>query len=143
MKNVGSDAESPSPLGANAACLVCHMTFLEDSLSKVHLRNGMSCASCHGVSAPHANDEEIGRTPPDRSFKRTEVDPFCKKCHTLHRAWPADIVKAWKKLGRGPELPVCTDCHGTHRIEAASEAFGSLEKGKEEASDAEDRNARR
>ena len=114
------EAKKDNPLGANAGCLVCHMTFVFDDLSKVHLENKITCAHCHGISAAHANDEEIGSTPPDKSFKREEVDSFCKRCHTTHNAPAAEVIKVWEKRKRRKGLPVCTDCHGRHRISEAA-----------------------
>jgi len=106
-----------NPLGANAACYVCHIPFVKDEMSKVHLKAKVTCIECHGVSAPHANDENIGATKPDVTFKRSQVDKMCNECHDEHDV-PADEVIG-RFLQRGlPEEPaaVCTDCHGTHRI---------------------------
>jgi len=113
-----------SPLGDAAGCLVCHVTFVEEELSLQHAAAGITCSNCHGVSAGHANDEEIGRTPPDRAFRRDEVDRFCRKCHPAHNVPAAKVVAVWEKRRRGKRLPVCTDCHGRHRI---SEAAGTPE----------------
>ena len=111
-------AEEVDPLGANAACYVCHMTFVKEDLSKSHLAAKVGCVKCHGLSAKHANDENIGATKPDITFKHDRVDAACKKCHEEHN------VPAGKVVGRfverrlsGPSAPVCTDCHGMHKIE--------------------------
>ena len=34
-------------------------------------KDEITCVRCHGISAAHANDEDIGATPPDITFKRT------------------------------------------------------------------------
>lgn len=111
-------AEETDPLGANAACYVCHITFVKEELSKVHLAAKVGCVKCHGLSAKHANDENIGATKPDITFKHDRVDAACKKCHEDHN------VPAGKVVGRfvarrlsGSCTPVCTDCHGMHKIE--------------------------
>jgi len=91
------------PLGPNAACYVCHMSFVGEQLTKTHLAKDVTCVGCHGLSAAHANDENIGATKPDRYFTRDQVDAACLSCHqdrTAHRD------------------SVCTDCHGKHRIAA-------------------------
>ncbi len=107
--NVSTQFDETNPLGANAACYVCHMTFVKEELSKTHLRAEITCVRCHGLSAGHANDEDIGATPPDISFKRDQVDAMCLKCHKSHDIGP-------EEAGAGKYPPVCSDCHGTHKI---------------------------
>jgi len=99
-----------NPLGANAACYVCHMTFVKEDLARTHLAAKITCVRCHGLSAGHANDEDIGATKPDVTFSRDRVPVMCLECHDKH-----EIAPEKAKL-------VCTDCHGKHRIEQA--AFG-------------------
>ena len=101
--------DETNPVGANAACYVCHMTFVGEELSKTHLQAEITCIRCHGLSAGHANDEDIGATPPDITFNRNEVDAMCLKCHERH-----DLVAQEVSVRKHP--PVCTDCHGSHRI---------------------------
>ena len=101
--------DESNPLGANAACYVCHMTFVKEELSKTHLRAKVPCIQCHGLSAGHANDEDIGATPPDVSFKRNQVDAMCLKCHTSH-----DVTAEELAVHKSP--PICTDCHDSHKI---------------------------
>jgi len=100
-------------LGANAACYVCHMGFVKEQISKVHLSKDIGCIDCHGLSAPHANDENIGATPPDIVFERHEVDTMCLKCHGRHQ------ISAGK-LARYQSYPLCTDCHGRHRLDSSA-----------------------
>lgn len=103
---------------ANAACYVCHTTFVHEELSKVHLEEKTTCIDCHGLSAAHANDEDVGATPPDITYARDKIDASCGKCHEGHDAPARDVIARW--LERGPPTPaVCTDCHGTHRIDEA------------------------
>ncbi len=101
--------DESNPMGANAACYVCHMTFVQEELSKTHLRAKVPCTRCHGLSAGHANDEDIGATPPDVSFIRDNVDEMCLKCHHKH-----DICD--EMTAKHKTQPICTDCHGSHRI---------------------------
>ena len=112
------------PLGPNAACYVCHLTFVREEISKVHLAEEVGCIKCHGVSAAHANDEDIGATPPDTTYKRDEVDPACAECHKTHNAPASEVVARFldRKLPTDPP-PICTDCHGSHRIDRAAEAL--------------------
>lgn len=101
--------EESNPMGANAACYVCHITFVQEELSKTHLRAKVPCTNCHGLSAGHANDENIGATPPDIIIERNQVDAMCLKCHQRH-----DIPAEELAVHKSP--PICTDCHGNHRI---------------------------
>ncbi|MHC4646917.1 MAG: cytochrome c3 family protein [Planctomycetota bacterium] len=105
----GSDGQIDA-LGANAACYVCHIGFVKEQISKVHLGKDIGCIDCHGLSAPHANDENIGATPPDIMFERDEVDTMCLKCHSRHEISAEELAKYQSH-------PVCTDCHGSHRLD--------------------------
>lgn len=110
--------EQTNPLGANAGCYVCHIPFVREELSKVHLKAEVACVRCHGLSAGHANDEDIGATPPDVVFRRGQVDAMCADCHRSHRAPARLVIARFLQRRLMPEsAPVCTDCHGTHRIQ--------------------------
>ena len=108
-ETVPAQFDESNPLGANAACYVCHMTFVQEDLSKTHLREKVPCTRCHGISAGHANDEDIGATKPDITFKHDQVDSMCLKCHHRHDI-SAEMTAKYKSH------PICTDCHGSHRI---------------------------
>jgi len=125
------EEEFLDPMGPNAACYVCHMTFIFEELSKEHLKEKVTCVECHGVSAAHANDEDIGATKPDKMYKRCEINPSCRKCHKEHDAKPEEVVARWIKIGSPKQEPVCTDCHGTHKIERPE----SEEPGEEDGAD--------
>lgn len=101
-------------LGANAACYVCHIGFVKEQISKVHLSKEIPCIHCHGLSASHANDENIGATRPEITFERDEIDIMCVKCHTRHTIPSVELAKH-------ESHPVCTDCHGRHRFSGAAE----------------------
>ncbi len=117
------DEEMIDPLGPNAACYVCHMTFVHEELAKVHKAAKVGCIECHGVSSAHANDEHIGATKPDIMFKREQVDPACKKCHESHDVPAMKVIARFvqRKLPR-EKAPICTDCHGQHRIDRAAQS---------------------
>lgn len=121
-----ANAESESsdtidPMGPNSACYVCHMTFVHEPIAKVHKEAKIGCIECHGVSAAHANDEHIGATRPDIVYKHDQVDPSCSKCHKTHDVPAAKVVArfARRKLPLD-KAPICTDCHGQHRIDRAA-----------------------
>ena len=106
------------PMGPNGACYVCHMTFLREDLAKTHLKAKVTCIQCHGLSAGHANDENIGATKPDRVYERDQVSDSCRECHATHDAPPEKVIQQWLDLKLTETPPVCTDCHGAHRIDA-------------------------
>ena len=113
-----------NPMGPNAACYVCHIAFLREPLSTTHVKATVSCVRCHGVSAGHANDEDIGATKPDIVYTRAQVNAACRKCHPTHDVAPEKVLGRWQQrrsAGRVPKAAtpaaaVCTDCHGRHRI---------------------------
>jgi len=106
------------PIWANAACYVCHTPFVREELSKVHVEGKVTCVKCHGLSADHANDENIGATPPDIVFPRDEIDPLCLRCHPTHNVPAQEVVLRFlERRLPATRPPVCTDCHGRHKIE--------------------------
>jgi hypothetical protein len=132
--------EASRPLGPNAACYVCHMTFVGEPLAKQHLEAGIGCINCHGVSSAHANDENIGATPPDIVIEGDKaVIVHCHACHPTHDAEAAEMLARWKDRHASSPAPEpldwlavrCTACHGNHRIErqAAPTALGDPSSG--------------
>lgn len=115
------DGGMMDPLGPNAACYVCHMTFVFEPLARTHLPEKVTCIKCHGLSAGHANDEDIGATKPDITFTRDKVDASCGKCHKEHDVKPREVIARWIEIGAPEQKPICTDCHGMHRIDQADQ----------------------
>jgi len=119
----GKDATEVDPLGPNAACYVCHMTFIKEELAKVHLAEKIACTNCHGLSDKHANDENIGATKPDIVYSRDKVDKSCEQCHDTHDAPAKKVLARFTERRLSLQRPViCTDCHGTHKIDRSAEA---------------------
>ena len=109
----------------NSLCVLCHANFRDEELATVHLRQGVTCAVCHGLSFEHMNDE-TSRTKPDTLFGRAQVAAFCTRCHGRH-AQP-EKVQAFLAEWKGKTRPngrlilqqaMCTDCHGVHAIPSA------------------------
>lgn len=106
----------------NDACLVCHSNFAEEELAITHLKQGLTCAHCHGLSYEH-RDDEANVTPPDFLFGRAQVKALCERCHSTHRN-PKKVQEfqekwEWKLRPIGRHLPrnsICTDCHGNHAL---------------------------
>ena len=113
----GEQAPTTDPMGPNGACYVCHMTFVREGLSRTHLAKKVTCVKCHGLSAQHANDEDIGATKPDRFYTRETANAMCRKCHKRHDVPPELIIARWVERELTQTPAVCTDCHGTHRLE--------------------------
>ena len=116
-----SGEEATDPVWANAACYVCHMTFVREKLSTTHLQEKITCIKCHGLSAGHANDEDIGATLPDVTYRRDQVNAACRECHKDHDVPPEQVVARWLERERPAAKAICTDCHGMHKIEQPEE----------------------
>ncbi len=115
------DQDASDVLGANAACLVCHLTFVKEPLARSHQLQGVFCTKCHGASVAHANDEHIGATRPDVTYSRAKVDGACAVCHEEHDVPATKVIARFleRKLPAQPVV-ICTDCHGAHRIAKAA-----------------------
>ena len=108
--------DETNPMGANAGCFVCHIPFVREELSKIHLQAKVGCIDCHGISAGHANDEDIGATKPDITFEGDQTNEMCVKCHESHDVGAEEVIARWLERGSDKKQPKCTDCHGSHRI---------------------------
>lgn len=104
----------------NSLCLLCHANFREEELVTTHLEQGITCATCHGLSFEHM-DDETSVTKPDVLHGRAEVRGFCLRCHEDH-AQP-EVVEEFLAQWKGKVRPngrlilpqaMCTDCHGVH-----------------------------
>jgi Cytochrome c554 and c-prime len=108
----------PGTRADNSACLVCHANYTKEFLAGHHSLQNIGCVKCHGDSFAHRNDEN-NTTPPDKMFPRERIDPMCGRCHHSHDVAPSKVVERWYKRSEGkpmPEVIVCTDCHGRHRL---------------------------
>ena len=102
----------------NSSCLVCHANFRKEDLAATHASNAVGCASCHGPSLAHRNDE-ANIIPPDKMFAVESIDVSCARCHEGHDVQPSAVIKRF--LERSPRQTdlkslVCTSCHGEHRM---------------------------
>jgi len=125
LQSGGSKADIKAAAGKpanNSECIVCHMDFAEELISKAHEKAGIACTACHGPSLAHG-DDEYNITPPDMLFGRAEITGFCRKCHPTHRKGAAYEAFVAEWLGRRRpngrmilQDSVCTDCHGEHAV---------------------------
>ena len=73
-------------------------------------RHGAVCSDCHG------SHDILSATDPQATIYRTNVPATCGHCHTKElAAYNASVHGEALALGV-TDAPVCTDCHGEHRI---------------------------
>lgn len=131
---------APSPAGegvltpAAGRCGVCHPRDRVAFERSPHAAESMHCTSCHGGDdraaderAAHSGNGWRGR------ITREQVPALCASCHSdAKRMQPYDLPvdqfalyqtsEHGRKLREGDtRAAVCTDCHGTHDILAASD----------------------
>ena len=99
---------------SNGQCHVCHMNYEEEKLAVTHVEEGVGCATCHGPSDAHCNDEN-NLTPPDVLYPRGQIDAACMKCHSRDKLAKRKEHAA-ALAGAAADRKVCTDCHGEHRL---------------------------
>jgi hypothetical protein len=102
----------------NSSCYVCHLNYEGEELALDHEVAGVGCKQCHGPSYDHCNDES-NLTPPDVMYPEAKINPHCMTCH------PKDdivYVSGHKHIFRKDVTPqpVCTHCHGEHRLKIRS-----------------------
>jgi cytochrome b subunit of formate dehydrogenase len=129
-----TDPESPvHPRNLAETCGSCHANPelvrdhgiavakpLEAYRSSVHARlgeeeDGANCSSCHGSHGI------LHGSHPDSTVNHTNLPETCGQCHAeITEAYTASVHGV--ALARGVrESPVCTDCHGEHRILSPTE----------------------
>ena len=123
------------------SCINCHKELEDELLAPVetfeldaHRQFGLSCAACHGGN-PAEEDIDLAK---DKSFKgipeRSRIPEFCASCHSdstyirrynpslrvdqLDIYWTSEHGQLLKK--GDAKVAVCTDCHGTHGIQAST-----------------------
>jgi hypothetical protein len=112
----------------NDQCFVCHLPFVPEKLALAHAKKKVWCSRCHGPSAKHMQDEDIGATPPEIVFKKHQIDAYCGTCHQSEKHPKVSPETRQKRFAEGKAAQekikgrpvnvtgVCTDCHGAHWI---------------------------
>ncbi len=128
-----------APLATETSCYRCHSE-LDDAMAKriledVHVKQGLSCHSCHGgnPAAGGDGDPEAAHDPkkgwtgrPDR----LRIPDLCGSCHadaafmkTFNPKTRVDQLAEYRTSTHGrlnaegdSKTAVCTDCHGVHGI---------------------------
>ncbi|MEE9168754.1 MAG: cytochrome c3 family protein [bacterium] len=139
-------AQEQSLSAENNQCLVCHLDveylpddYLEDN---IHLKTGLTCASCHGGDST-SDDEEVAKAP-EAGFvgvpSKEAIPQFCGKCHSdivFMRQYQPRIVTDQVdqfytsvhgiRLREGDEkVADCTSCHTAHGILSARDTRSSV-----------------
>jgi len=101
------------------ACKRCHFTNYTKTLDSIHYKvmeagnlNAPLCTDCHGY-------HDV--TKPDQP--RSRISASCAKCHRqIYDAYTKSVHGAALMQEDNKDVPVCTDCHGTHTIQDATSA---------------------
>jgi len=109
--------QSDGPEADNSRCFVCHINYMQEDIAVIHARADIGCAGCHGESDEHIADESWASggngTAPEIMYPRPKINPFCMGCHAKDKI----DTDQHKSLFANFEKTVCTDCHGSHRLE--------------------------
>ena len=142
-------AQTPAGPVDTSSCVACHSA-LDGPLSKpaqlikddVHIKNGLSCASCHGGD-PSSTDMTEAMSP-KRGFAgkidRRKIPELCARCHSdaayMHKFKPQQRIDQLaqyktsvhgKRLAQGDTtVAVCTDCHSVHDIREVKDVFSPV-----------------
>jgi predicted CXXCH cytochrome family protein len=88
-----------------ANCLNCHKKKnIQQFSSSVHAKNNIGCDGCH------KGGHETGK------ISKNEVSNVCGKCHNDSKAEFKNSVHHTVLNSGNANAPVCTDCHGSHKI---------------------------
>jgi hypothetical protein len=118
LPDEGSQTNQPDgPQADNSRCFVCHINYMQEDIAALHARANIGCVGCHGQSDEHIADESWASggkgTAPDIMYPRPKINPSCMVCHTKDKI----DNDRHKPLFANLEKMVCTDCHGSHRLE--------------------------
>ena len=114
----------------NDMCYVCHIPFAREPLAVAHEKAKIWCIQCHGLSAEHMQDENVGATPAEVAYEKNQIDVMCSSpdCHEPEKHAPVNARVRFGRLRYGKQAQeeikgrpvkvtgVCTDCHGRHWI---------------------------
>ena len=126
IRPAGEMASPTHPFAQPATCGECHdepadlvPKFVESVHGRALLKSGLiaapSCSSCHGIHDILAVDDPASRT------SHAQIPETCGSCHV-------GIITDWLELSahgaewkaKSEEAPVCTTCHASHAVLAAT-----------------------
>lgn len=134
MTAVGADSSPVNPMNLPGTCGTCHadpemarrfnihfVQPLEAYQASIHARslnagiNAAGCSHCHG-----SHDIQPAADPLSR-VNRNQVPDTCGQCHEQVARLYAESIHGLAASQGVRESPICTDCHGEHRILSPSE----------------------
>ncbi|MHB0870925.1 MAG: cytochrome c3 family protein [Chloroflexota bacterium] len=112
-KKVQFDSKRDYSIAQYEACKRCHFANYTKTLDSMHFKvmasgnqNAPLCTNCHGYHNVSVPDEP-----------RAKISLSCGKCHTeTYATYSKSVHGAALVNGGNSDVPVCTDCHGTHVI---------------------------
>jgi cytochrome b subunit of formate dehydrogenase len=103
-------AGQPAPAGVRTIRPIEAYTASVHAAEAGNGHGGPSCSDCHTAHSP------LQATDPASTIHRSNVPETCGECHRkITRQFERSIHGLAAKAGID-ESPVCTDCHGEHRI---------------------------
>jgi len=100
----------PAPVGVRTIRPIEAYTASVHADAVVEGGDGASCSSCHTAHSP------LPVTDPASSIHRSNVSSTCGACHTEITAQFDQSIHGLAASAGVVDSPVCTDCHGEHRI---------------------------
>jgi len=102
-------AALPINYAGKSVCIDCHDTEAEMLASDQH--TSLSCETCHGPNAKHADDYEI-----KDNLVMGGSREFCGRCHSLNSARKIEVINQIDIREHHPEKENCIDCHNPHAV---------------------------
>ena len=101
------------------ACKRCHFANYTKTLDSMHFQameagnqNAPLCTDCHGYHNVSVPDQP-----------RSSISKSCASCHAdTYKTYSESVHGAALLKDENQDVPVCTDCHGTHLIRSANSA---------------------
>jgi hypothetical protein len=100
---VAQNRARPITFAGEIACVACHTDVAERRKTNAHAR--VSCESCHGPLAPHADDPSI-------AVRRPDPRATCAICHRPDAAKPPGFATV--AFSEHADDGACTSCHPAH-----------------------------
>jgi len=102
------EKEVKDTMAASEECLDCHEDVNDVLNLTVHTRQmQVNCISCHGVTAEHLDDPDVGNISNGLGLEAMKA---CNSCHAsdLHQRQPGGNMHATAGVA-------CSDCHAIHK----------------------------
>ena len=112
-KNVQVNSKREYSIAQYEACKRCHFANYTKTLDGMHYQvmeqgnqNAPLCTDCHGYHNVSDPDEP-----------RTKISLGCSSCHKeVYDSYATSVHGSALINGGNKDVPICTDCHGTHVI---------------------------